>query len=202
MFPNLGWLRGKIRALEASLTLTMKLLDDLEQQPDESAFLATLTDTTHTRPSEERLQGLDAPVTALLGSAEASQRALAQFEAQLPEFHAHLSNAAGWFEVFFVSKRTFTLPMHAFLKALNRQDEQQKPIPESVAQARPAEVVPLLLQGVSPTALPRQYHDVIFQTVKLGPYVLYRRREDAHTSTISLGLLHYSPPFPFTPPGF
>ncbi|WP_220200392.1 hypothetical protein, partial [Ktedonospora formicarum] len=107
-------LRGKMRALEASLSLTMRLLDDLEQQPDEAAFLAALTDTTDTRPSEERLQGLDAPVTALLGSTDASQRALASFEAQLPELHTHLSNAAGWFEVFFVpnglSRPPCTLP--------------------------------------------------------------------------------------------
>ncbi|WP_220196724.1 hypothetical protein [Ktedonospora formicarum] len=63
-------------------------------------------------------------------------------------------------------------------------------------QALPAEVVSLLLQGVSPTDLPRQYHKVIFHIVQLGPYVRSRWREDAHTSTISLGLLNDSPPSP------
>ncbi|GHO51492.1 hypothetical protein KSX_96550 [Ktedonospora formicarum] len=95
-----------------------------------------------------------------------------------------------------MSQTDFHAPHARFLKALARQDEQQQPIPASVAQALPAEVVSLLLQGVAPTNLPRQYHDMIFQTVKLGPYVRYRWREDAHTCTISLGLLHDYPPFP------
>jgi hypothetical protein len=139
-------LRGKMRALEASLTLTMQLLDDLEQYPDESSFLAALTDTTDPY-IPERLQGLDAPVTALLGSTEDAKRALAHFEAQLPELHAHLSNAAGWCEVFFVPKRRVTPELQAFLKALASLRERGQPIPDSLAQALPAEVVSLLLQG-------------------------------------------------------
>ncbi|GHO41864.1 hypothetical protein KSX_00270 [Ktedonospora formicarum] len=66
----------------------------------------------------------------------------------------------------------------------------------------PRPSVSLLLQGVSPTDLPRQYHKMIFHIVQLGPYVRSRWCEDAHTYTISLGLLNDSPPFPFTPQGF
>ncbi|WP_220196703.1 hypothetical protein [Ktedonospora formicarum] len=75
-------------------------------------------------------------------------------------------------------------------------DEASK---HALAHALPAEAVSLLPQGVSPTDLPRQYHKVIFHIVQLGPYVRYRWREDAHTYTISLGLLNDYLPFPFTP---
>ncbi|GHO49258.1 hypothetical protein [Ktedonospora formicarum] len=53
----------------------MHLLDDLEHSPDEQAFLAALTDTTDPY-TPERLQGLDAPLTALLESTEDAKRAL------------------------------------------------------------------------------------------------------------------------------
>ncbi|WP_220200213.1 hypothetical protein [Ktedonospora formicarum] len=92
-----------------------------------------------------------------------------------------LSNAAGWFEVFFFPKRRVTPELHAFLKALASLREREQPIPETLAQALPAEVVSLLLQGVSLTDLPRQSHKVIFHLVQLGPSVRSRWREDAHT---------------------
>ncbi|GHO51270.1 hypothetical protein [Ktedonospora formicarum] len=91
------------------------------------------------------------PVTALLGSTEDAKRALAHFEAQLPELHTHLSNAAGWFEVFFVPKRSVTPELHAFLKALASLRERGQPIPDGLAQALPLKVVSLL-QGTTSRA--------------------------------------------------
>ncbi|WP_220199423.1 hypothetical protein [Ktedonospora formicarum] len=71
-------------------------------------------------------------MTALLGSTEDAKHALAYFEAQLPELHAHLSNAAGWCEVFFVPKRSVTPELHAFLKALASLRERGQPIPDAL----------------------------------------------------------------------
>ncbi|GHO50417.1 hypothetical protein [Ktedonospora formicarum] len=101
---------------------------------------------------EPRLQSIDTPMTTLLGSTDIPKHALAHVEAQLPELHTHLSNAAGWCEVFFVPKRRVTPELHAFLKALARQRERGQPIPDALALALPAEAVSPLLQALTSRA--------------------------------------------------
>lgn len=206
-------LLGRLRAIEAALRLANGLL--AEEETLSQQFLGALS-TLHQegegnpqdspeRPltrEEERVQGINEPVTPLITSAEQSRQLLTAFEKQLPDLRRHLVAYNGWFEVFYVPKRHYKSSVVAYAKALQKAQESGQPISEEITQALHPEVARLLQLGMHPKEMPKSLRDDIYDIVELGPYVRYRWREGKHIYTISLGLLDDYPPFPFTPAGF
>jgi hypothetical protein len=96
-------LLGRLRAIEAALQLVNGLTSEeptLSQQ-----FLAAVHNTNQEKTTEqlpeasiqrrltreeERVEGIDEPVTAFTSSAEQSRRLLTAFEQQLPDLRRHL----------------------------------------------------------------------------------------------------------------
>lgn len=211
-------LLGRLRAIEAALELVNGLLQEEETLTQE--FLSVLQVQQPLPPSqtptpeepapyrmvltkeEERLQGIDEPLTEVITSAKQSRQLLTHFETRLPELRRHLSLANGWFEVFFVPKRRYKDTLLAYAEALEQERQRKIPLPDRIAQALHPEVARHLRLGIQPKDMPKDLRDEIYETIQEGPYVRYRWREHGHLCTISLGLLDDYPPYPFVPSGF
>ncbi len=205
-------LLGKMQAIQAALDLATALFEDeaaLLTPPDiqeEESTPAAEPPPLPERPAEDldketrRLQGIHEPLTALTGSTEQARQLLTAFEAKLPELRQLLASGQGWFEVFYVPKRTYKATVVAYAKALKAWRERQRPIPPEIEQALHPEVARLLQLGA--TSFPSSLRDEVYDVMNVGPYVKYRWTEAKRTYTISLGLDDDYPPYPFVPEGF
>lgn len=209
-------LLGRLHAIEAALDLVDGLLETEETLTQE--FLSALPTQSPSRlpepheevpqirtpltKEEERLQGIDEPLTAIIPSARQSRQLLTRFETRLPELRRHLSLYHGWFEVFTVPKKRYKPTFIAYAEALEQEQRRQIPLPDSIAQALHPEVARHLKLGIQPKEMPRNLREEIYDIIEEGPYVRYRWREHHHLYTISLGLLDDYPPYPFVPSGF
>ena len=165
----------------------------------------TTQDTEQNKPMETltreelRVQGIDQPLTPLVGSVEQSRRLLREFEQRLPELRRGLATGQGWFEVFYVPKYVYKGEVVAYMKALIAWWEHKIPfIPPEIEEAVHPEVRRLVAAGAD---IPKRLRDEAYVRVEVGPYVKYRWTEAGRTYTVSLGLRDDYPPFPFTPAG-
>jgi len=209
-------LLGRLRAIEATLHLANGLL--AEEETLSQQFLTTLQSgqrkvesraseplkqlSTLRNKEEERVEGIEEPITPLITSAEQSRQLLTTFEHQLPELRSHLMAYSGWFEIFYVPKRHYKPEIVAYAEALKQAQKYSQPISDKVTQTIHPEVARLFQMGTHPKDMPRTLRDDIYNIIELGPYVRYRWRERKHIYTISLGLLDDYPPLPFIPAGF
>jgi hypothetical protein len=195
---------GRLRAIEAALDLVNGLLETEEtiSQELQSALLPPPPSEHARTKEEERLIGIDQPVTQLITDATHSRLLLTRFEQRLPEIRRHLNHYQGWFEVFFVPKRRYKPALIAYLEAQKQAQRHHTPIADEIIQVLHPEVVNALQHGTMPKEMPKTLHDEIYDIIQEGPYIRYRWREDGHIYTISLGLLDDYPPYPFVPSGF
>lgn len=183
--PDVGGQEKPLESGEESAPTLDVALETQEEPPDKAKL---------------RLQGIDEPLTPVVGSVEQSRRLLREFEQRLPELRRQLSTGQGWFEVFFVPKYRFKAEVVTYMKALIAWREHKIPfIPEEIEQSVHPEVRRLVTVGA---AIPKHLRDEAYICIRVGPYVKYRWTEQKRTYSVSLGLDDDYPPYPFTPAGF
>jgi hypothetical protein len=148
--------------------------------------------------AELRLQGIDEPLTPIVGEVTQSRQLLQAFEGRIPDLRRGLTLGQGWFEVFYISKYHFKTEVVLYMKALLAWQEHHTPIPTEIEQAIHPEVARLLQIGAD---IPKELRDEAYDCTKVGPYVKYRWHDSGRTYTVSLGLLDDYPPLPFMPSG-
>lgn len=146
---------------------------------------------------EERVLNLTEPLTPLVTSVQQSRALLRSFEAQLPDLRAHLAAGNGWFDIFYVNKKSLKAEVRIFLQALRREQKRKIAVPKDVEQAVHPEVVRFFRRGGELPPLPRELEPYIFDFTEYGPYAKYRWRESKRTYTVSLGLDTDYPDLPF-----
>jgi hypothetical protein len=169
-----------------------------ESLPSETDTEEAVDQPDPTTKEELRLQGIDEPLTPLLGEVTQSRHLLQAFEKRLPDLRRGLTLGQGWFEVFSVPKYHFKAEVARYRKALLAWQEQRTPIPTEIEQAIHPEVARLLRIGAD---IPKEWRDAAYDCIRVGPYVKYRWHDGGRVYTISLGLLDDYPPFPFMPSG-
>ena len=184
------------QADEQLVTLPAAISDDQTDQGEQDQAEPTSLLT----PEELRLQGIEEPLTAIVGSVERSHELLRDFEAKLPDLRRQLATGQGWFEVFHVPKRRYKPEVRAYAEALERWYKHKTPIPEEVEQAVHPRVRELIQAGVE--KFPPELREEVYDIVEVGPYVKYRWREEKQLYTISLGLDSDYPSRPFVSEGF
>lgn len=145
---------------------------------------------------EERVRNLTEPLTPLVTSVQQSRALLRSFEAQLPDLRAQLAAGNGWFDIFYVNKKSLKAEVRIFLQALRREQKRKIAVPKEIEQAVHPEVVRFFRQGGELT-IPRELVPYIFDFTEYGPYAKYRWRENKRTYTVSLGLDTDYPDLPF-----
>ncbi len=183
---------------DASVVSVPLLFDESEDetQDDETDTHPPQQAPPHLSKEEERLLHLNEPLTPLVTSVQQSRALLRAFEARLPELRAHLAAGNGWFDIFYVTKRTLKEEVRSFLRALRREQKRTIPVPKHIEQAVHPEVARFFRLGGG-LSIPKELTPHIFDFTEYGPYAKYRWREAKRTYTVSLGLETDYPDIPF-----
>jgi len=167
-----------------------------DEQDDETEQSPPQQDSPQLSREEERVLNLTEPLTPLVTSVQQSRALLRSFEAQLPDLRAQLAAGNGWFDIFYVNKKSLKAEVRIFLQALRREQKRKIAVPKDVEQAVHPEVVRFFRRG-DVTPIPRELEPYIFDFTEYGPYAKYRWREKKRTYTVSLGLDTDYPDLPF-----
>jgi len=168
-----------------------------DEQDDETEQPPPQQDSPQLSKEEERVLNLTEPLTPLVTSVQQSRALLRSFEAQLPDLRAQLAAGNGWFDIFYVNKKSLKAEVRTFLQALRREQKRKIAVPKEIEQAVHPEVARFFRRGGELPPIPRELEPYIFDFTEYGPYAKYRWRENKRTYTVSLGLDTDYPDLPF-----
>lgn len=123
----------------------------------------------------------------LVSDVKRSRQRLSFAEERLSRIRQLLTTANGYFETYFIPKKTVPAALMALLDAVNCH-EQGQPIPDDLMASVPEEVQEALRSLKPGDPLPEEVRELALQAY-WGPYLKYRWREDSRGPlyTIALG---------------
>jgi len=156
----------------APLVLFPEEASDEQNEDDETEQPPQQVDPQFSK-EEERVRNLTEPLTPLVTSVQQSRALLRSFEAHLPDLRAQLATGNGWFDIFYVNKKSLKEAVSLFLRSLRREQKRKIAVPKEIEQAVHPEVVRFFRQGGELT-IPRELVPYIFDFTEYGPYAKYR----------------------------